>query len=162
MKKYSLEERKEWYKTLPKKHIGVGIILKNKEGKILILKTNYLGGKWTFPAGGNEQYESPHETIIREVHEEIGIDINVGRLLFIETVNHKDINEDNIVFYFDGGILSEAQIQEISLTEQETIDFGFYNASELEKMLEPHVKARLPYLLKALEQDELIFNKIER
>ena len=162
MKTYSLEERRKWYKTLPKKHIGVGLILRNELGQILILQTNYLGGKWTFPAGGAEQYESPQETIQREVLEEIGIEVGVGRLLFLETVNHKEIKEDNLVLYFDGGILNQSQIEKITLTEEETIDFGFFDISDLEDMLEPHVKARLPYLLKALGQDQPIFMKVER
>ncbi|MFT6361565.1 MAG: hypothetical protein ACJA2Z_000558, partial [Candidatus Paceibacteria bacterium] len=56
--------------------------------------------------------------------EEIGIKIKVNRLLFVETVNHLEMQEDN-VFYFDGGILNKSLMHKISLTEGEIINFGF-------------------------------------
>ncbi|MFT6361450.1 MAG: hypothetical protein ACJA2Z_000442 [Candidatus Paceibacteria bacterium] len=67
--------------------------------------------------------------------EEIGIKIKVNRLLFVETVNHFEMQEDN-VFYFDGGILNKSLMHKISLTEGEIINFGFYNNSDAKKILE--------------------------
>ncbi|MFT6910923.1 MAG: hypothetical protein ACJATX_000262 [Candidatus Paceibacteria bacterium] len=67
--------------------------------------------------------------------EEIGIKIKVNRLLFVETVNHLEMQEDN-VFYFDGGILNKSLMHKISLTEGEIINFGFYNNSDAKKILE--------------------------
>lgn len=132
MKKYSLSDRQKWYKSLPKKHIGVGLILRNKKEQILLLKTNYLENKWSFPGGGAEQYESPEETIKREVYEEIGLrDIKIGNLLLVHTTNQKKISEDNLILYFDGGFLTDNQIQNITIQKNEILEFNFFDYEDI-------------------------------
>lgn len=38
-------------------------------------------GRWTLPGGGVDHGEDPRDTVVREVHEETGLDVSVGRLL---------------------------------------------------------------------------------
>ena len=71
----------------PHFHIGAGVIW--HRGKILISQRplkGLLGGLWEFPGGKQEQGESLRETVRREIHEELGIQIAVGRKL--AEVNH--------------------------------------------------------------------------
>ena len=50
--------------------------------KILMVRQSYKGETiWTFPGGGIEPDESPEEAAIREVKEEVGLDIEIVRLL---------------------------------------------------------------------------------
>ncbi len=65
-------------KTKPHKQIAVGIIWKGK--KMLIARRfdrDLLGGLWEFPGGHRERGESLAECVVREVREELGIEIAV-------------------------------------------------------------------------------------
>jgi len=69
---------------LPHYTIVVGIVF--KDGKILIDKRRQnalLGGLWEFPGGKKKKNESFKAAVAREVKEETGININVGKKLCI-------------------------------------------------------------------------------
>ena len=62
----------------------VASIIKNGEGKILITQRNLKksqGGLWEFPGGKIEKGETREEAIIREIKEELTIEINVESYL---------------------------------------------------------------------------------
>ncbi|NLM39638.1 MAG: (deoxy)nucleoside triphosphate pyrophosphohydrolase [Firmicutes bacterium] len=52
------------------------------EGKILICqrKSGALAGKWEFPGGKLENGESPEECLVREIREELDVEIEVERI----------------------------------------------------------------------------------
>ena len=59
--------------------IVVSIALINSENKILLSKRpkkKHLSGFWEFPGGKVEEGETPEKALIREVKEELNIDIN--------------------------------------------------------------------------------------
>ena len=54
---------------------GVGIMLLNKSGKMLLgRRSDVEDGAWQFPQGGLERGEPPAEAALRELNEEIGTD----------------------------------------------------------------------------------------
>ena len=62
----------------------VAAIIKNGEGKILITQRNLKksqGGLWEFPGGKIEKGETREKAIIREIKEELTIEINVESYL---------------------------------------------------------------------------------
>jgi 8-oxo-dGTP pyrophosphatase MutT (NUDIX family) len=65
---------RDWY------HIGLKAILRNREGKVLVLRTpsdSAFGGKCDLPGGriNEDEFSSPLEEILkREIQEEIGSD----------------------------------------------------------------------------------------
>jgi mutator protein MutT len=75
----------------------VAAIITNDEGKILITQRNLKklqGGLWEFPGGKIEKDETREEAIIREIKEELTIDIKVDEYLDEKIFNYpeKDIN----------------------------------------------------------------------
>jgi A/G-specific adenine glycosylase len=73
---------------LPHKRIGVAVVI-NDQNQILIDRRppeGLLGGLWEFPGGKIEANETVEDCIKREILEEIGIEITVGKSLI--TIDH--------------------------------------------------------------------------
>lgn len=75
----------------------VAAVIKNDDGKILIAQRNLKksqGGLWEFPDGKIEPNESREEAIVREIKEELTIDIEVEGYLAEKVFNYsdKDVN----------------------------------------------------------------------
>ena len=105
----------------------VAAIIKDKNGKILITKRNLKksqGGLWEFPGGKIEPNETRDEAIIREIKEELDIDIKVDSYLAEKVFNYpeKDINLIGLQCTITQG--------NIRLLEHE--DYKWLNSSELE------------------------------
>jgi 8-oxo-dGTP diphosphatase len=73
---------------------GVYAVLFNPEGQIAILKTR-LG--YYLPGGGSESDEAPEETLQREVQEECGYSIRIGRSLG-EAVEYVFADDEGVYF----------------------------------------------------------------
>ncbi|AHB40170.1 TPA: NUDIX hydrolase [candidate division WWE3 bacterium] len=61
-------------------HLGIKALIKNKEGKVLLLRVNLeqlknhsLGAYWDIPGGRIHKNSSVEETLKREIEEETGI-----------------------------------------------------------------------------------------
>jgi len=79
--------------TAPKKkvpHIVVGAaVVTNRKGDVLIAQRrdkDMLGGLWEFPGGKQETGETIQQCIVRELREELGINVETGD--FLMTVKH--------------------------------------------------------------------------
>jgi mutator protein MutT len=72
-----------------KKQVEVSAALIFRRGKLLIAQRRanaHLGGLWEFPGGKREPRETFEECLIREIREELGIEISTGKLF--EEITH--------------------------------------------------------------------------
>ncbi len=63
--------------------VEVSAALIFRDGKLLITQRHaksHLGGLWEFPGGKREPGESFEQCLVREIQEELGIEISVGEL----------------------------------------------------------------------------------
>ena len=67
--------------------VAAGLVF--RDGKLLITQRHadaHLGGLWEFPGGKRECDETFETCLVRELREELGIEVSVGRL--IEALEH--------------------------------------------------------------------------
>lgn len=104
----------------------VAAVIQNEEGKILIAQRNLKksqGGLWEFPGGKIEPNETKEESIIREIKEEMDIDIETKKFIDQKIFNYPD-KDINLI------AIECKQIKgDIKLNEHE--DFKWVNKNEL-------------------------------
>jgi 8-oxo-dGTP diphosphatase len=130
-----------------KKIVEVSAALIFRDGKLLITQRHaksHLGGLWEFPGGKREAGESFEECLVREIREELGIEISVGKLF--EEISHDYPEKSVHLKFFSCKILSgEPQPLDCAavkwVTKMELADFEFpaADAQLLEKLKSPHL-----------------------
>lgn len=69
---------------------------------------------WTLPGGGVEHGEHPRDAVVREVHEETGLDVVVGETARVHSVHHPDFERDgrwdyhSVRLVYDGRVPDDA------------------------------------------------------
>lgn len=81
MRKYTAEEKVGWLDAFDKRVASASVILEDVTGKALIVKAHYKD-YWTFPGGMLDDGESPRRAAVREVHEEVGIELDESAVTF--------------------------------------------------------------------------------
>ena len=79
---------------------GSHILATDDEGRILVVRTTYLGPGWMLPGGRVEHGEAPHDAARRETLEETGLDARVDRLVLVDGRRGRDVS-----FVFRGSIV---------------------------------------------------------
>lgn len=145
--------KENYYKSLPRKRMGSGVIVRNKKGEILVLKTNYKD-HWEIPGGVVEKNESPKQTAERETLEEVGIKIKIFKCLVIHYRSALEKQDENIMFIFDGGISSFSNLK---LDNNEISEARFVSWQEAIPMLGERIASRLLYCQQALKEKRTIY-----
>lgn len=135
-------DRATWFASLPTMHGTAAALFLSPEGEILLVKPNYRP-LWSLPGGVLEENEPPHVGCAREVREELGLSVDIGRLLVVDWVAADgDQPRPLIAFVFDGGILASAS-EEIILQESELDEWRFVPADDVGAYLPPWTASRV-------------------
>lgn len=131
-----------YYKSLPKKRMGAGCLFFNDRQEVLLVKPTYKP-VWEIPGGVTEENESPKQCCQREVNEEIGLKRAIGRLLAVDYNSPTSPKTESLMFIFDGGVLSEADIATMQLPADELSEFAFFSRDALPAAMTSTLKARV-------------------
>lgn len=72
------------------------------ENRLLIAKRHSkdtLGGKWEFPGGKIEPGETPQECLVREIKEELGVEVKIGPF-YDDNVYSTQDHHIHLLFYW--------------------------------------------------------------
>ncbi len=125
-----------------KKQIEVSAALIFHNGKLLITQRRanaHLGGLWEFPGGKREAGETFEQCLVREIREELGMQISVGKLF--EEISH-DYPEKSVHLKFficelirgEPQTLGCAAFKWIGKSELSDFEFPAADAQLLEKL----------------------------
>jgi 8-oxo-dGTP pyrophosphatase MutT (NUDIX family) len=134
---------------LPRKRVAAGAIFRDEDGRLLMLQTLYKPCL-EIPGGIANDNESPLETCIREINEELGIAPPIGGLLVVDWVPRHGVWPDGILFVFDGGVLSQEYLCKIQLQESEILCYKFLALDEVIPNVRPGMARRLQACITAI------------
>ncbi|MGW7609017.1 NUDIX domain-containing protein [Streptomyces sp. NPDC054766] len=116
---------------LPRVLVGAAALFRDAEGRVLLVEPNYREG-WTLPGGTveSDDGESPRQGARRETAEEIGLDVELGRLLAVDWVQWP-ARPPLVAYLYDGGVLGEQDLKAIRLQEEELLSWRLVPREEL-------------------------------
>lgn len=121
-----------FFQQLPTLHASGAAIIRDEQGRFVIEKPNYRD-HWLLPGGGVEAGEDARQTAEREVCEELGLDITVGRLLVVSwsPSNAAHGAPMGVHFVFDGGVIPASDLRErVRLQEAELDEWRLVEAGD--------------------------------
>jgi 8-oxo-dGTP diphosphatase len=144
----------DWHASLPGVIVSAAGLITDDAGSVLVVKPNYRD-YWTLPGGICEFGEAPQHGCAREVAEEIGLALQVGRLLAVDWRPPLDVYgpgaRPSVHFIFDCGELASAS--GVRLQAEELDDCRFAPESELRLLLPDSSLPRVLAAVAALSSD---------
>lgn len=113
-------------------HLGVDIWLKNSKGELLVQKRSKNKeshpGVWAMTGGSALSGESSIDAIHRETLEELGIDIDISKLKFLNVLKTNKAFIDTYLYEID------VDIKDLKLQKEEVEEAAWFSPKEIDKM----------------------------
>lgn len=122
-------------------YVAAGVLFFDEMGRVLLVQPTYKD-HWDIPGGYVESGETPAQAAAREVREELDIHALVGPLLVVDWAPHPN-EGDKLLFIFDGGTLTVAQLEGIRLQADELASYAFRDPTEAVTLLIPRLGRRV-------------------
>jgi ADP-ribose pyrophosphatase YjhB (NUDIX family) len=132
----------------PSKRIAVGILIRDSNGRLLLVKPSYREG-WLVPGGVVDADESPRAGLMRELREELALTVEPGTLLCVDYVEAHGDYGDGLHLLFEGGCLATPAAQTLQVCDPELQALQWVTPDEAECLLVPSLARRLQCLRQA-------------
>lgn len=133
---------KDYFAALPRKRMGAGVLLFDRDGRVLIVKPVYKD-HWTWPGGVVDKDESPRAAAMRETKEEVGLDIKIKQLLEVTYKYPVGEKDENLQWIFYGGVLGQDEIKKIKTDMKEVEEYKFAGGRELDMLTKRKLASKL-------------------
>jgi 8-oxo-dGTP pyrophosphatase MutT (NUDIX family) len=141
----------EYVAGLARKRMAAGVLFRDPTDRVLLLEPSYKPN-WEIPGGAVEGDESPWSAATRELAEELGLHLPLGRLLVVDYVRPHDSRPEGVVFVFDGGVLSEDDVAGFRLADGEIVSAEFHPIEHARKLVKPLLADRVAVAVDAARQ----------
>lgn len=147
-----------YYQNLPRKRMGVGVLIFNEQDELLLVKPVYKD-HWSVPGGVIDENESPKNACYREIKEEIGIDIRKLKFICVDYLKNNPEKGESLQFIFYGGNLKKEQINKIRIKADEIGEYRFIKINKLFELIgtESNLGKRLVGCLVAIEKNCAVY-----
>lgn len=127
--------------------ISAAVFIEDDQGRLLLLQqaAEYKGYKWGPPAGGMEAFENPIMAAVREIREEIGVEIKLVDVIGIYTVSRGE-SASGVGFAFRGKIVSG----DVTIRKGEIADYRFFYPEEIQQLISQNLIYKPEYTLSTI------------
>lgn len=132
---------------MTKSRKGIAVIIKNKDGEVLLMQRGFAArsehGHWENPGGEIEVDENSKEAAVREIKEELGVDVEITKLLYSDEFPLSSEETIWTIDVFEGIIYAEPRIQEpdkcsdikwFSLDKLASLPLASYTRADFKKL----------------------------
>ena len=134
-----------------RKRVVVDALVRDRHGRVLLVDPTYKDG-WDLPGGMSEDNEELTITLRRELTEELGLhDLGVRGLLCVDWVPPHGPWDDLLAFIFDGGVLSQTHVEDLTIGDGELRAFQFLPPAAALSLLPERQRARAAQAFRALD-----------
>jgi 8-oxo-dGTP pyrophosphatase MutT (NUDIX family) len=131
--------------SLPTKRAIAQGVLRDSAGRVLLCELTYKA-EWDLPGGVVDPLESPAQCVVREIREELAIDVQVRGLLAVNWLPPWRGWTDATVFVFDLGVADDALLARTTLERREIRSLHFAGEEEWEERVAPYNQRLLAFL----------------
>jgi 8-oxo-dGTP pyrophosphatase MutT (NUDIX family) len=146
---------------LPRKRVIAQALVRDQTGRVLLCHPTYKED-WDLPGGVVEVRESPREAAAREVQEELGLQLPVGRLVLTDWLPPWGGWDDALCLVFDAGSHPAAILEGAVLQAREIRATAFCSADEVQARAADFTARRVVAALAALDGTETTFTESGR
>lgn len=132
--------------VMPVKRLIAHVVMTDPAGRILLCRTTFKKD-WELPGGFVEPGESPMLAASREVSEEIGMDLRVGRLLAMDWLPPYLGWSDAIELLYDGGEHPEDLPERLEYDVREIVHAAWFDVNAIGGVVSELNARRLPLLI---------------
>ena len=131
--------------ALPTKRAIAQGVIRDEQGRVLLCELVYKQ-EWDLPGGVVDPFESPAHCVVREVREELGVDVEVQALLAVNWLPPWRGWSDATVFVFDLGVVGDDFVARTSLQPREIRAVHWVAEDELDRHVAPYNQRLLAFL----------------
>ncbi|KAF4411160.1 MULTISPECIES: NUDIX hydrolase [Streptomyces] len=136
--------------------LASGVLLFDESDRVLLVDPTYKPG-WEFPGGVVEAGEPPARAGVREVAEEVGIELDaVPRLLVVDWEPPEPPSYGGLRLLFDGGRVPPGTAERLALPAAELRAWRFVTEREAAELLPADRFRRLRWALRARERSTVL------
>lgn len=136
----------EYVRSLNRKRMSAGVLLRDGDQRVLLIQPSYKP-HWDIPGGAVDAEEAPWTTAVRELREELGIVRPLGPPLVLDHIRSDSRMPEGIAFIFDGGLIDQADVDALDLTDPEILSVDLFPVDEIATKVKPSLARRVSVAL---------------